>query len=290
MQGDGAGPRKHRHRGWSPVVLGAHRGKLGQKPSCEGYCWAPGQGLLPQARKRRRAGASLGSPPRIPLPQALPETHWIAVFWGFAGSKWITVPKPQTMGKTKYGQTAMESREPSTRLSTCPSILQTPTVPCHDGKGLPRPSQEHMAFGSSSIIVVPSALMLSEQGQTPDPALEPARADSWPPILCQALQCSTRMRPFQAHPEGLRHPHPASWPSQTAGFLQGWEGGGRDTHHEGPPGASMEASRLPVPSGPHGPSPARLQPKREGPWSPGLQAVHVGRRIKEQSLTSAHGK
>ena len=39
MQGDGAGPRKHRHRRWSPAFLGAHGDKLGQKSSFEGYCW-----------------------------------------------------------------------------------------------------------------------------------------------------------------------------------------------------------------------------------------------------------
>lgn len=98
------------------------------------------------------------------------------------------------------------------------------------------------------------------------------------------------MRPFLAHPEGLGPPHPLSWPGQAPGFWQGWEGGGLDTHHEGPPGASVETSRLPVPSGPRGPSPAWLQPEREGPRSPGLQSVYTGRRIKERSLTSAHGK
>ena len=30
------------------MFLGAHRDKLGQKSSCEGYCWAPGQGLCPK--------------------------------------------------------------------------------------------------------------------------------------------------------------------------------------------------------------------------------------------------
>ena len=42
------------------------------------------------------------------------------------------------------------------------------------------------------------------------------------------------------------------------------DGGGQDTHHEGPRGASMEASRLPVPSGCRGPSPAQLQLRGRG--------------------------
>ena len=41
-------------------------------------------------------------------------------------------------------------------------------------------------------------------------------------------------------------------------------GGGQDTHHEGPRGASMEASRLPVPSGCRGTSPAQLQLRGRG--------------------------
>lgn len=117
-----------------------------------------------------------------------PSPAWDALDRSVLGFCWKRTDygsKAANNGKIKYGQTATESWEPSIRSSTCPSTLLAPTDPRHEGKGPPRPSQEHVASGC--ITAVASPLMLSEQAQTPDSARKPARAESRPSTLCTRL-------------------------------------------------------------------------------------------------------
>lgn len=109
-------------------------------------------------------------------------------------------------------------------------------LPCPPsmGKGLPGPLWGRAVLGS--IIPVPLSLTLGAE-QSPDPAWELASPQLALLALHQALSRQGLMEPCT---KGLG-PIPSLTATQTAGLLQGWEGGSQDTHLEGP----LEASRSP---------------------------------------------
>lgn len=116
------------------------------------------------------------------------------------------VPRPQPPGN-QVRQTPWRvgpHNGPSARPSARPT-LSTPR-----GKGLPRPSQECMAFGSHSVMAAPLSPMLLSKDRI-DPAGEPARPTEGPPP-CTGPWGPMQPSPAQPspRPEGLVAPHAAS--------------------------------------------------------------------------------